>query len=96
MIHASQLAVTPEKAARKCIINTSVAFIAVGAAAFSNLLPSTIAFLVSSITIHIACLAALLAPAWLWLAGVSQRDWVDTTDRESDHEDAGERAHQHH
>jgi hypothetical protein len=58
-----------EKAFRKTAVNTGVAFLCLAASSLSYLIPDpTLAFMVSSISIAVACLASMFAFGWiLWL-----------------------------
>lgn len=52
---------------RKSVINNGVALLCVAVSSWSSLIPdATLAFVVSSISIHVAGLAVMFAPAWLW------------------------------
>lgn len=59
---------------RKVAINTTVAFVGMVAPQWAGLLTdASLAFTLSTISIHVACLAAMAAAAWpFWLAYTSQ------------------------
>lgn len=63
-----------QKAFRKTALNTGIVFTCLAAASLSSLIPDpTTAFLVSSVSIHIAALAAMFAVGWpLWLAHLDE------------------------
>jgi hypothetical protein len=53
-------------------INVFVAFLGIGVASSAQYIADgTLAFMISSISIHVACLAALVGPAWLFYSDVT-------------------------
>lgn len=54
-----------QKAYRKTALNTFVAFLGIAIASHAQLIPDgALAFVVSTISIHVACFAAMMACVW--------------------------------